>query len=1838
MNPTHVISKKAPTAYVQPFFETDDLPQQIFEMIKAHENSPHVLNAIQGSPLEWIIHNSEFYPPEIRLKLAYLLANENQELLFKTLPRLQIETSEQRLELFLYCFNSDTLNTRKQGNWFTFIYAFHLEPQHQLAAIKHLLELNQNLKEEQYLASLVRWRFSDSSYNIPLAVLLYLHDPWSSFQFISRNSLQSSHAEDLQEALSEFQILMTSFSRLETEPTETLFSEVLNRIKTEMGHFCLAQLWCSTNKSLMCIIHHFDKLQITSKPLIIRIVESILTKNLPSETVSSFCKQLKVFKLPPNIHSEIMRRVLESYPLIVVNQIQYLNLAKDDEYCLAIVLITSFLEDFLKHFDSFKMPDAKRNIMLGYSAASAAFKIGNPQIPLELASKFENIPLPSDKKSQLIQQFRFIYLCLLMNNKTELLFTKVDMIKELSENKQVEIFHRFLISASPSFITEFIERLSFFQPDKDKRFELSLMLIPCFKPQELVSYFKLLKFSDDEERASFLQRLLKMNPVACLQAIHIFRLTSDEILYIAKNALEYNPEILFQKFKNNKIRISNKTQQYEFAKAIVEGKHYSKGDFFVGNTRYSYFQFLLFLDHLSEKELLELVSKIICECHKNDNLNLARIFNNDYFEPLIMSPNLIADTLSMIKANFPSSLCIFFYTLFDKLYACVDDITEPLSRINSNLSDAEKILLITDWIGRKDVLWLFIRSITFINRSEYVKLLDFLFREHLQAFLLYFKDLKISDLTIRAMFALKLARIDPPQLIFWLDSFEIQSPEVLREIGFSIYRNNRKLVSLHLDKFGFASLDELDRIEIDNFNTLSSDELETELQKKYFEINQPELLELIGNEMFRRGKKASSAQDYEVHWGARFLEKAARMYQQQWILNPKIISLRLELAKHNLICSSNPLFRWNELLNEPFTLEGGNGLINFGTPFQFMGSANLKGGCFHIKRKTYNNCNILEVTFKLLYWAAEHVRENIKLLNVKVMQDEVIAQGFCRSISIKEVDYSYFPDPSRSQTTFTAGKALKIDFEGLGIVEIGNTPEWGSMINFIRILLPEHACQQDLQKIFACIGLADAVTMATDQDIKRIITNKMIHFYTPFIAATQDDKPEYHEIPLKSLLAKLNDKQRKVINLNSRIYYSTFPICGDIGFKVNRLSDRAEILGGRGFFACCAGPVQQVAQRMGSLFKAGLLSTQTRFNLGWTNTSGISPDADFQENSADGAFLRLLTTDALSKNLLSSKVKGPIQFFVRLEAIKMMPYFYMYDNYGSRLRGRNYQKRPDYIKFISEQNTRWNPNNEVIFKRVPAKYLCAITYQDERKRIVNEIEKLVHGHLFSHCNSMEEKAKKVSELYFSKNKQLILDALKSPRFDSIKETFVDNQEGYEKFELTLANHWLLDPKPIIIESLAKAGVDHTKLLIQEQDNITQEILNTCYTPLLKKVKRLALKPHLTLKEQNLRDDYHILIETIKQHLHTLSDNILSSYLTKASIKQINQLNKACQKYISSLDYNGQDSLNRELLTQPWNHALYDSNVIVALFALEELYLRQKEEIERTRIQDYKDARSTGTKEHIIDEMQKHRQRCHTNFPLLFYKVLKNKDQYLERTLTDCLYFGLKDQHPVILLKLPTNKYYGEVVSYSSNHHNIRYLREYLRQSKGSSVTRVFHAIEMAYEFLLHHKPLPCTPTSSLFNQPYDSALWKTRYADLLNKIIEKIDATEEEALLKLIANQYTNKQLKEQCFHGFNTMMQNANVKPENIHVNEIIKTITYGDYLLDQKISHFFCDRIHLTAALKSSSSYPIKYRGGFLSLRTLMLKIMKSFQRGVNEDNAIAAEQFYLRIIQIYERLSQI
>ena len=177
---------------------------------------------------------------------------------------------------------------------------------------------------------------------------------------------------------------------------------------------------------------------------------------------------------------------------------------------------------------------------------------------------------------------------------------------------------------------------------------------------------------------------------------------------------------------------------------------------------------------------------------------------------------------------------------------------------------------------------------------------------------------------------------------------------------------------------------------------------------------------------------------------------------------------------------------------------------------------------------------------------------------------------------------------------------------------------------------------------------------------------------------------------------------------------------GKMRYTIPGLAQEAKQLGARTLISTLTGGFDLNVDRLGSILKMGLLSSETRYSNG-LDVQGLSSHSDFESGSADSVFMQLLTQRVVqAKMKLDSLYIGSIRILISLDILNTGTYQYNLDTNGARFtdKGHNpYCTRPSLQAFVKQQQTEFNFFNEVMAKeRVGPEYITGIVVPNMEMR------------------------------------------------------------------------------------------------------------------------------------------------------------------------------------------------------------------------------------------------------------------------------------------------------------------------------------------------------------------------------------------------------------------------------------------------------------------------------------------------------------------------------------------
>lgn len=953
--------------------------------------------------------------------------------------------------------------------------------------------------------------------------------------------------------------------------------------------------------------------------------------------------------------------------------------------------------------------------------------------------------------------------------------------------------------------------------------------------------------------------------------------------------------------------------------------------------------------------------------------------------------------------------------------------------------------------------------------------------------------------------------------------------------------------------------------------------------------------------------QALSDCSYNIHWHCKIIARIAELYQCKGN-KEKALKWRFKMTSLSILTKDNPLVDFEDRMSQPKILRSTTNEINFGVAWSHMGSSELKGGFFKVKDIIFNGEKCRCMYFKVTYLAAESIRKALSIL------ENPYYCNMAKSLWQTEItidtssEFFYYPCENgeyntKSPISFPAGKVITVVLKDLGKIQIGSDKQHGSMINDIHIFLNENSNIVHFQKVLSLMGITHFLIPSTEGEILRLKINKLLHFYYPQIATKYDRENFYYELTTSDLLNRIADLKDKP-NLPQKIlgklkdiqFYPS--LAGEKVMYMNNLALEAERHGARGLYAGMNSneDFKSIIQRLASIKKTGLLSTQARFEAGML-IEGTSPKDDFLCNSADSLFFRVVTQKAIQdQEQLSTtdNLGGCMQIILRTKVFNFLGISATTDGFGCRNRDTSFnglknfhENRPKFLNFIKRLQSTWLPYNEFMLKNyLDPKYIVGVSYQDQRKILAKNLE-LINPNFFNPSFSIEEKAD-----YISNHREEVITTLQS-------KNLLDNRNLYLNFDLD--DHWLVNPREEITQAFEKEGCKTEDFFIIETNTMSETLFEGCHDSkkriekLEKQSRELAGKFQVETIKKKMGIRPHFLINEIRFFLSKLSWFELNDFLSVEILDKVAKLQQLCSKYLNNVAYSGRDSINRQLLTSNWNAPLRDPNVILAVYVLEALKNKP-------------------------DNLENH-------YKDLYRLIDFNTNIGKSQTITDSIYFGFKSHHPILLEKMPNN------IDDISNQKEI-FLEEYLRRNQiEETFLPVWEAIKCVYQKIMQSNLMPEYLEESQLDIPYCPTKWNEAYIILFDKILYIIDLIDENQLLSLAAKEFTPHKLKKQSLAAFHDLLGLEGFKCENLTISQICKVIKSSIYLLDPQISHLFYDNLHILAALKSNTL--VETLEGHITYRQIFIFLIFGFKDGVSQDEHIAAEQFYIRLATIYDKL---
>lgn len=404
------------------------------------------------------------------------------------------------------------------------------------------------------------------------------------------------------------------------------------------------------------------------------------------------------------------------------------------------------------------------------------------------------------------------------------------------------------------------------------------------------------------------------------------------------------------------------------------------------------------------------------------------------------------------------------------------------------------------------------------------------------------------------------------------------------------------------------------------------------------------------------------------------------------------------------------------------------------------------------KQNFINGKTQLHFYAKLSHPARSHLEDTLKC--IKSNPDALyhaLPKGFCKKINLYTEQISYkgrtkgekkwegpfSHDIENDGYQFLLAKNQVIHFEGVGKINFGITSSCRNEYNRISIDLDPHISEaeasENLQIIFAALGLGGVSSSSRTEDIERIKIMQLFRAFYPNKAYDFERDANALEESINSLKKRICDQEPEMekkfqeyfVDHPERIYQQeVFP--GQFVWAIQGLSDQVRKVGGYGLMAGInADDFNSAIERVLSLLKMGALSSQDRLDLGII-ARGSSTGVDLAAGGGDSVFLRMLT-NSMSKKLNKYPLAGQMQILCDLDLVERVGYGYLKDSYGGK-DPNIYSNRSTIMKLTEtlEAKPKEGKANEIcVHGRIGPEFIKGIRVnnEDEKNKLIEALKK-----------------------------------------------------------------------------------------------------------------------------------------------------------------------------------------------------------------------------------------------------------------------------------------------------------------------------------------------------------------------------------------------------------------------------------------------------------------------------------------------------------------------------------
>lgn len=415
--------------------------------------------------------------------------------------------------------------------------------------------------------------------------------------------------------------------------------------------------------------------------------------------------------------------------------------------------------------------------------------------------------------------------------------------------------------------------------------------------------------------------------------------------------------------------------------------------------------------------------------------------------------------------------------------------------------------------------------------------------------------------------------------------------------------------------------------------------------------------------------------------------------------------------------------------------------VNLGAHLHGNGKGTVKGMNLEFKTIEIDGKKISELDFKVNHVFRERLQvliEGLKDFKPHEMREFLqLTSSHAKDFKMEIVPFVFSPETGKK-----IGAAHQLTLEGLGTIYIGASEEFPNIFDRVKVHIEENASLYQLHELLSFFNLDDALRLSSVEDIERLKMGHLFRVFYPQEATILERKDLFFKLSaaeLKAEIIKQVSGMQEIFDtyLAHMEAVEVFP--GKMRYNIPGLADKARELGARALITTLTGASgEELNVRLATILKMGLLSSESRFSHGMTQT-GLSPSFDFWTGGADSVYVQMITErDCADGLLLDEYYYGEIRLILSLDLLESGTYQYLHDSFGNRNPQWGYLQRPGILEFVKQEQAFFHDGHEIMIKeRVAPSHITGIVVSSEIARM-QLIETLRAQGLVSMENGIEK--------------------------------------------------------------------------------------------------------------------------------------------------------------------------------------------------------------------------------------------------------------------------------------------------------------------------------------------------------------------------------------------------------------------------------------------------------------------------------------------------------------------